>query len=103
MFSSFGFKPPAPSFQSFSYSSLKTSPNSTDAKTSRLMMKQFSTARNTQRDSQNYIENRRRREEIEMTRRRRGRVKEGEINLTSNEFPKCSPQPGTPREIHRVK
>ena len=33
-----------------------------------------------------------------MTRRRRG-VKRGEINLASNQFPKCSPQPGTPREI----
>ena len=86
MFSSFGFKPPAPSFQSFSYSSLKTSPNSTDAKTSRLMMKQFSTARNTQRDSQNYIENRRGREEIEVTRRRRGEIKRGESNLAVINF-----------------
>ena len=34
-----------------------------------------------------------------MTRRRRGGVKRGEINLTSNQFPKCSPQPRTPREI----
>ena len=92
MFSSFGFKPPAPGFQSFSYSSLKTSPNSTDAKTSRLMMKQFSTSRNTQRDSQNYIEKRRGREEIEVTRKRRGGVKRGESNLARNHFPKCSPQ-----------
>jgi len=100
MFSSFGFKPPAPSFQSFSYSSLKTSPNSTDAKTSRLMMKQFSIARNTQRDSQNCIENRRGREEIEVTRRRRGEIKRGESNLGRNQFPKSSPQTRTPREIH---
>ena len=27
----------------------------------------------------------------------------GRDNLASNQFPKCSPQPGTPREIHRVK
>ena len=34
-----------------------------------------------------------------MTRRRRGGVKSGEIDLASNQFPKCSPQSGTPREI----
>ena len=34
-----------------------------------------------------------------MTRRRRGGVKSGETNLASNQFPKCSPQSGTPREI----
>ena len=38
-------------------------------------MKQFSTARNTQRDSQSYIEKRRGRREIEMFRKRKGRVK----------------------------
>ena len=38
-----------------------------------------------------------------MTRRRRGGVKKGETNLASNQFPKCSPQPRTPREIHKVK
>jgi len=27
----------------------------------------------------------------------------GETSLASNQFPKCSPQPRTPREIHRVK
>ena len=26
----------------------------------------------------------------------------GEIDPASNQSPKCSPQPGTPREIHRV-
>ena len=26
-------------------------------------------------------------------------VKRGENNLTSNQFPKCSPQPGIPKEI----
>ena len=34
-----------------------------------------------------------------MTRRRRGGVKRGETNLASNQFPKCFPQSGTPREI----
>ena len=41
-------KPPASGFQSYSYSSLKTSLYSTDDKTSRLMMKSFSTVRDTQ-------------------------------------------------------
>ena len=50
-------------------------------KTSRLMVKQFSTARDTQTDSHSYIEKRRGRREIEMTRRRRGVVKRGETNL----------------------
>ena len=76
---------------------------STDDKTSRLMVKQFSTVRNTQSNSQSYMGKKRGRREIEMTRRRRGGVKRGETNLASNQFPKCSPQPGTPREIHRVK
>ena len=40
---------------------------------------------------------------IEVTRRRRGGVKRGETNLASNQFPKCSPQPRTSREIHKVK
>ena len=63
---------------------------STDDKTSRLMVKRFSTARDTQRGSQSYTEKRRGRREIEVT-RRRGGVKRGETNLASNQFPKCSP------------
>ena len=77
-------------------------PCSMDDKTSRLKMKSFSTVRDTQRGSQSYMEKRRGRREIEATRRRRGGIKRGETNLASNQFPKCSPQPGTPKEIHRV-
>ena len=77
-------------------------PYSTDDKTSRLMVKQFSTMRDTQRDSQSYIEQRRGRREIEVTRRRRGGIKRGEHNLASNQFPMCSPQSETPRQVHRV-
>ena len=66
-------------------------PYSTDGKTSRLMVKRFSTVRNTQRGSQSYTEKRRGRREIEVTRRRRGGVKRAEISLTSNQFPKYSP------------
>ena len=43
---------------------------STDDKTSRLKMKSFSTVRDTQRGSQSYIEKRRGRREIEVTRMR---------------------------------
>ena len=76
---------------------------STDDKTSRLMIKRFSTTRDTQRGSQSYVEKRRGRREMEVTRRRRGGVKSRERNLASNQFPTCSPQPGTLREIHRFK
>ena len=50
-------------------------------------MKQFSTVRDPQRDSHSHIEKKRRRKEIEMTRRRRGVVKRGEIDLASNQIP----------------
>ena len=66
------------------------------------MVRQFSAGRNTQKDSQNYTEKRRRRREIEVTRRRRRGVKREESSLASNQIPKCSPQPRTPREVHRV-
>ena len=65
-------------------------------------MKRFFTVRDTQRGSQSYMEKRRRRREIEVTRRRRGGIKRGESNLVSNQFPMCSPQSGTLREVHGV-
>ena len=72
-----------------------------DDKTSRLMVKQFSTARDTQIGSKSYMKKRGRRE-TEVTMRRRGEVKRGESSLASNQFPKCSPQSGTTRDIHRI-
>ena len=75
---------------------------STIDKTSRLKMKSFSTVRDTQRGSQNYMEKRRGKKEIEVTRRRRGGVKRRETKLASNHFPKCSPQSRAHKEIHRV-
>ena len=75
---------------------------STDDKTSRLMVKRFSTVRDIQRGSQSYMEKRRGRSEIEMTRRRRGGIKRRETDLAHNKFSKCSPQPRVPKEIHRV-
>ena len=60
VFSGFGLWPPASGFQSYFYSSLKTSPSvSTIDKTSRLKMKSFSTVRDTQRGTQSYMEKRR--------------------------------------------
>ena len=75
-------------------------PYSTDDKTLRLMVKKFSTVRDTKRGAQSYMEKRRRgRREIEVTRRRRGAIKRGKTSLARNQFPKCSPQPRIPREI----
>ena len=77
-------------------------PYSTNGTTSRLMVKIFSPVGDTQRGPQSYMEKRIGRREIEMTRGRRGGIKRGESNLASNQFPMCSPQPGTLREVHRV-
>ena len=77
-------------------------PYSTDDKTSRLMVKRFSTVGDTQRGSQSYMEKRRGRKEIEVTRRRKGGVKRGETKLASNHFPMCSPQSGSLRDVRRV-
>ena len=64
-------------------------------------MKRFSTVKDTQRFTELHGEEKRDRE-IEVTRRRRGGIKRGEIDLGSALFPKCSLQPRTPTEIHRV-
>ena len=61
-------------------------PYSTDDKTLRLMVKKFSTVRDTKRGAQSYMEKRRRgRRETDVTRRRREEVKRGEPNLASNQ------------------
>ena len=56
-------------------------PHNTNDKISRLMEKSFSTVRDTQRGSQSYMEKRRGRREIEVTRRKRRGIKRGESNL----------------------
>ena len=76
-------------------------PYHTDDKTSRLMEIRFSTMRDNQKGSQSYMEKRRGRREIEVT-RRRGGIKSVEADLASIQFPKFSPQPGIPKEVHRV-
>ena len=65
-------------------------------------MKSFSTVRDTQRVSQSYMEKRKGRREIEVTRRRRGGIKRDKSKLTSNHFPMCFPQSGPLRDVHRV-
>ena len=74
---------------------------STDDKTSKLMMKSFSTVRDTWRGTQSYMEKRRGRREIEVT-RRRGGIKSGESKLASNHLLMCSPQSGLLRDVHGV-
>ena len=57
---------------------------------------------NPQRGSWSYTEKKRGRKEIEVTKRRKGGIKRRETDVASNQFSKCSPQPGTQKEIHRV-
>ena len=76
-------------------------PYSTNDKTSRLMVKRCFTERYIQRGSQSYMEKKRRKREIEVTRRRRGRVKRGESNLASNQFPMYPPLSGPLRDVLR--
>ena len=54
------------------------------------------------REVHSYMEKKRGRRELEVTRRRRGGIKRGESKLASNHFPKCSPQSGSLRDVHRV-
>ena len=77
-------------------------PYSTDDKTPRLMEKRFTIARDTQRGMQSYMEKRRGRGEIEVSRREKGGTKRRENNLASNQIPMGPPQPGTLREVHGV-
>ena len=71
-------------------------------KTSRLMVKSFSTVRDTQKGSQSYMEMRRERRELELTRMRWGGIKRGESRLASNHFLMCAPQSGPLRDAHGV-
>ena len=75
---------------------------STVDKTSRLKMKSFSTVRDTQRGSQSYMEKRRGRKELEVTRMRWGGIKRGESKIASNHFLMCAPQSGPLRDVHGI-
>ena len=56
VFSSFGFRPPASGFLILIVASRFLLPYSTNDKTCRLMVKRFSTVRDTWRGSQSYVE-----------------------------------------------
>ena len=76
LFSGFGLKSLASAFQSyFIVASRLLHPYSTNGKTSRLMVKRFSTVRDTQRGLQSYMEKKRERKEIEVE-EKRGNQKE---------------------------
>ena len=103
VFSGFGFKFPASVCSLIlTVASQLLHPYSTNDKTSRLMEKRFPTVRDIQKGLLSYMEKRRGRREIEVTRRRRGEIKRGESNLASNHFPICSPQSGRLREVHGI-
>ena len=102
VFSSFGFMPLALAFSLILTVALRVLHSySTDDKTSRLMVKKFSIVSNTLRGSQSYMEKKRGRREIEVT-RRRGGIKRGDSKLVSNHFPMCSPQSESLRDVHGV-
>ena len=67
-----------------------------------LIMRSFSTVRDTQGGTQSYIEKRREKREREVTRSRRGGIKREESKLASNHFLMCAPQSGPLRDIHGV-
>ena len=75
---------------------------STDNKTSRLIVKRFSTVRDTQRGSQSYMKRRRGRREIEMRRRRKMGTQEERDRSTHFSVPKVFSVAQTPTEIHRI-
>ena len=51
---------------------------------------------------QSYVEKRRGKRELEVTRRKRGGITRGESKLASNHFLMCSPQSGPLRNVHGV-
>ena len=59
-------------------------PCSTDDKTSKLMVTTFSTVRDTQKGSQSYMEQRRGKKELEVTRRRKEGIKREENSQARN-------------------
>ena len=80
VFSGLGLKSPASGFQFYSTNIVSRLLQlcSTGNKTSRLMVKGFSTTSDTQRGSQSYMKKRRGRKEIEVSRRRKWGIQRGE-------------------------
>ena len=77
-------------------------PHSTDNKTSRLMVKGFSTVRDTQRFTVLHQEEESEEGDRREQKEKKGGFKKGETDLVCTLFPKCSLQPRTPTEIHRI-
>ena len=72
-------------------------------KTSRLMVKRFTTLRDQQRGSQSYMKNRRGRKEIEVSRRGERRTQEEIDRSTLLSVLKVFSVAQTPTEIHRIE
>ena len=103
VFSGFGLKSPASGFQFYSsIVSRLLQLQSTDNKTSRLMVKRFSTVRDNQRGSQSQMKNRRGRKEIEVSRRRESGTREERDRSTQLSVSKVFSIAQTPTEIHRI-
>ena len=65
-------------------------------------MKRFSTVRDNQRGSQNYMKNRRGRKEIEVSRRRKRGTQEERDRSTQLSVPKMFSVAQTPAKFHRI-
>ena len=65
------------------------------------MEKRFSTVRHPESFAELHGEEKREEGDTGDQEEKRGNQK-GKSSLASNQFPMCSPQPGTPREVHRV-
>ena len=103
VFSGFGLKSPASGFQFYSsIVSRLLQLCSTDNKTSRLMVKRFSTVRDNQRGSQSYMKNKRGRKEIEVSRRRESGTQEERDRSTQLSVSKVFSVAQTPTKIHRI-
>ena len=76
---------------------------STGDNTSKLMVKRFSTVRDTQRGSQSYMKKRRGRREIEVSRRRKRVTQEERDRSMQFSVPKVFSIAQTPIEIHRIR
>ena len=74
----------------------------TDNKTSRLMVKRFSTMRDTQRGSQSYMKKKRGRREIEVSRRRERGTHEERDRSTQLSVLKVFSIAQTPTKIQRI-
>ena len=75
---------------------------STDNKTSKLMVTRFSTVRDNQRVLQSYMKIRRRRKEIQVSRRRERGTQEKRDRSKQLSVPKVFSVAQTPTKIHRI-